>query len=141
MTCRSEFTVGVKGAIPKQMTDGAVGFDIEAAENTSVPGYRTCTIKTGVHLNMPNNIYAHVMPRSGLASKDGVHAIVGTIDSDYRGEIGVILRNTTPSVVYIHKGMRIAQLLFRERVNVKLVSIEKLDETARGDGGFGSTGV
>ena len=141
MTCRSELKVGVKGAVPRQMTSGSVGFDLKAVEDVEIEGHSVQVLKTGVFLSMPHNLYAHVMPRSGLAANGALHAIVGTIDSDYRGEVGVILCNARSDTKYIKEGMRIAQLVFCERAQVKLEQVDELDETERGTGGFGSTGA
>ena len=92
---------------------------------------------------MPNNFEAQVRPRSGLALKNSVTVLntPGTIDSDYRGEICVILINHGQMSFKITRGMRIAQIIFKETPEVNLVEVDELDNTKRGSGGFGSTGV
>ena len=92
---------------------------------------------------MPNNFEAQVRPRSGLALKNSITVLntPGTIDSDYRGEICVILINHGQMSFKINRGMRIAQIIFKETPEVNLVEVDELDNTKRGAGGFGSTGV
>ena len=92
---------------------------------------------------MPNNFEAQVRPRSGLALKNSITVLntPGTIDSDYRGEICVILINHGQMSFKINRGMRIAQIIFKETPEVNLVEVDELDNTKRGSGGFGSTGV
>ncbi|SFX34937.1 dUTP pyrophosphatase [Thermoactinomyces sp. DSM 45891] len=132
--------------LPKieQMSQGASGFDLRAAISESIslePGKRKL-IPTGLALAMPIGLEAQVRPRSGLALKHGITVLntPGTIDADYRGEIGVILINLGEETFEIHRGDRIAQLVFQYVASVKLIEVEQLEETARGTGGFGHTG-
>jgi dUTP pyrophosphatase len=100
-------------------------------------------VPTGIRISMPMGLEAQVRPRSGLAAKYGVTVLnaPGTIDSDYRGEICVILINHGKKDFVIEPGMRIAQMVFSKVIQVDFKQVEQLDETSRGEGGFGSTGV
>ena len=106
------------------------------------PGGRTL-IPTGLYIEIPAGYEAQVRPRSGLALKRGLTVLnaPGTIDADYRGEVGVILANLSQEVQSVEPGERIAQLLFAPVTRGQLVEVEVLSETERGRGGFGSTGV
>ena len=129
----------------KKATDGSSGFDLLAALPNKVilqPG-ETKLIPCGFSLQMPFGIEAQVRPRSGIALKNSVTVLnsPGTIDADYRGEICVILINHGKSIFEISPGMRIAQLIFMKLPEIELIIAKELDETDRGSGGFGSTGV
>lgn len=130
--------------IPSYSQPGDAGADLRAAHGDIIyPGERKL-VMTGVKLALPDNVVALVHPRSGLALKQGLTVLntPGTIDSNYRGEIGVILYNSDKDKsVEIEVGDRIAQLVFQEVLNVKFEQVDSLDSTNRGDGGFGSTGV
>ena len=133
--------------IPRYDTAGAAGLDLQAAVAadaplTLKPGARAL-VPTGLMLAVPLGYEAQVRPRSGLALKQGITLVnaPGTIDSDYRGEIGVILINHGQEDVVVTRGMRIAQLVIAPVIQARLVEVEALDESARGTGGFGSTGV
>jgi dUTP pyrophosphatase len=131
--------------LPSKMSQSASGFDLHAALTESVtmhPGERHL-IPTGISIAMPENLEAQIRPRSGLALKHGVTVLnsPGTIDADYRGEIKVILINLGNSSFTIHKNERIAQMIFQEVAQVTLTLVHELDETSRGAGGFGHTGI
>lgn len=131
--------------LPTYASSGASGADIRAKlETTRViePGFRAL-IPTGIYLGIPEGWEVQIRPRSGLAFRDGVHAILGTIDSDYRGEVKVILMNNSSYPIYIEPGMRIAQMVCNQvpRMKWKQVTKEELSRTERGEGGFGSTGI
>lgn len=131
--------------VPQKMTNAASGFDLKAAISEPVtlqPGERAL-IPTGFAVAMPENLEAQVRPRSGLAYKKGVTTLnaPGTIDADYRGEIGVILINHGAESFIIERGDRIAQLVFQWVPRVQLTQVQSLDDTERGSGGFGHTGV
>ena len=126
-------------------TKGSAGFDLLASINDPVeisPG-RSLLIPCGFSLQMPKNFEAQVRPRSGLALKNSITVLntPGTIDSDYRGEVCVILINHSQESFKISRGMRIAQIIFKETPEVNLVEADELDNTKRGSGGFGSTGI
>jgi dUTP pyrophosphatase len=132
---------------PEYATTGAAGMDLVAAVPADqplkiLPGARTA-VPTGLAFAIPQGFEGQVRPRSGLALKNGVTVLnaPGTIDSDYRGEVKVILINTSSETFEISRGMRIAQVVFARIEQMQLQEVESLDETARGSGGFGSTGV
>ena len=128
---------------PAYATAGAAGMDVVAAEElTLAPGARHA-IATGFALAIPEGYEVQVRPRSGLALKHGVTCLntPGTIDSDYRGEVKVILANLGDAPFPIRRGDRIAQLVPAAVTRVTLTDVAELDDTARGAGGFGSTGV
>ena len=134
-----------KHQIPAYETEGSAGMDLRANINEAIilKPLERVIIKTGLFIALPIGFEAQVRPRSGLAAKKGITVLnaPGTVDADYRGEIGVILVNLSNEDFTINDGERIAQLVIakHERVNWKEVSV--LDETERGAGGFGSTGV
>lgn len=128
--------------LPKYATSGAAGMDIVSAEDTVVaPGARHA-VATGLTLAIPNGYEIQVRPRSGLALKHGITVpnTPGTIDSDYRGELKVILINHGDEPFAIARGDRVAQLVLAPVVQAAWVETDDLDETERGTGGFGSTG-
>lgn len=129
--------------IPEYKSKGAAGMDICAAESVTLMRGEFKIVKTGLACAIPEGYEIQVRPRSGLACKSGVTVIntPGTIDSDYRGEIGVGLINLGETFIQINKGDRIAQLVVNKIEQPKIEVVEELDETERGAGGFGSTGV
>ena len=132
-------------ALPKYETVGSAGMDLQAAIAEPIilkPG-EIKLIKTGIAIALEIGFEAQIRPRSGLALKNGITVLntPGTIDSDYRGEICVILINHSQTDFKIERGMRIAQMIIAEYKQAKIVEVESLDETARGQGGFGSTGL
>ena len=131
--------------LPKYETSGSAGMDLQAAIDEPIilkPG-EIKLIKTGIAIALEIGFEAQIRPRSGLALKNGITVLntPGTIDSDYRGEICVILINHSQVDFEIKRGMRIAQMIIAEYKQAKVVEVEDLDETLRGKGGFGSTGV
>ncbi|PZT88859.1 MAG: dUTP diphosphatase [Citromicrobium sp.] len=129
-------------ALPAYATHGAAGMDVLAAEDVSIaPGARHA-VATGLALAIPAGFEIQVRPRSGLALKHGISVpnAPGTIDSDYRGELKVILINHGETSFAIARGDRIAQLVLAPVVQAAWDEVETLDDTARGAGGFGSTG-
>lgn len=134
-----------KHATPNYETEGAAGMDLRAniEEVITLKPLERAIVKTGLFIALPVGFEAQVRPRSGLAAKKGITVLnsPGTVDADYRGEIGVILVNLSNVEFVINDGERIAQLIIakHERVNWSEVTI--LSETERGAGGFGSTGV
>jgi dUTP pyrophosphatase len=132
---RADFTGKMpesRGGIVKQVCD----------EFTLGPGSRAL-IPTGIFVELPEGYEAQIRPRSGLALKNGITVLntPGTIDADYRGEIGVILINHSDSFFKITHGDRIAQMVFLKVEKPEFISVDELEETERGDGGFGHTGV
>ena len=130
--------------LPKYQTEGSVGMDLSAfigADIVIKPNEREL-IPTGIAISLPQNIEGQVRPRSGLALKYGITVLntPGTIDSDYRGEIKVILINHGKEDFLVKNNDRIAQLVFSEVVRVSLNEVDDLDQTLRDQKGFGSTG-
>lgn len=131
-------------AKPHYQTRGSAGVDLTAnlLQAIIIKPMERALIKTGLFLELPQGIEAQVRPRSGLALKHGITVLnsPGTIDSDYRGEVGVILVNLSQEPFTVQNGDRIAQLVFAKYEQVKLHVVEELEETQRGAGGFGHTG-
>ncbi len=128
--------------LPAYATKGAAGMDVLAAEDVSLaPGARHA-VATGLALAVPHGFELQVRPRSGLALKHGVTLpnTPGTIDSDYRGELKIIMINLGDAAFDIRRGDRVAQLVLAPVTTATWLKVDELDETARGEGGFGSTG-
>lgn len=127
------------------MTEGSSGIDLYAAndEPILIAKGQIVLVPTSIALAIPQGYEAQVRPRSGLALKHGITVLntPGTIDADYRGEIKVIVINLGDKEYSLQRGERIAQLVFSKIEKVELVEVEDLDETIRGEGGFGHTGV
>ncbi len=130
--------------LPAYETDGAAGMDLLAAieDDIELAVHMRALVPTGIQIALPPHYEAQVRPRSGLALKEGVTVLntPGTIDSDYRGEVKVILINHGVAAVTIRRGMRIAQMVIAPVTRSTWVAVESLDDTTRGAGGFGSTG-
>lgn len=129
--------------LPEYKTLMSAGMDLKA-NITEVwklnPGERVM-VPTGLYIALPEGYEAQVRPRSGLSLKNGIVAILGTIDADYRGEVGVILVNLSNQPYCINPGDRIAQMVVSKVSQVKWDEVRELEETERGSGGFGSTGI
>ncbi len=131
--------------LPTYATESSAGMDLHAAIEEDIilgPGERAL-IPTGLAIALPVGFEAQIRPRSGLAARNGVTVLntPGTIDADYRGEIKVILINLGTEDFTVERGMRIAQMVVARHARVSWDVVESLDETDRGEGGFGSTGV
>ena len=131
--------------LPAYATAHSAGMDLLAAVSEPVvlaPGARKL-VPTGIAIALPEGYEAQVRPRSGLALKNGVTLLnsPGTIDADYRGEVGVILVNLSDQPFTVERGMRIAQMVIGRYAQAQWQEVDNLDETARGAGGFGSTGT
>lgn len=131
--------------LPNYETIASAGMDLRAniSESVSMKPLERQIIKTGLFIELPIGYEAQVRPRSGLAAKKGVTVLnsPGTIDADYRGEIGVILVNLSNETFVIENGERIAQMIISKHERAEWQLVEALSETSRGEGGFGSTGV
>jgi dUTP pyrophosphatase len=129
--------------MPSYATDGSVGLDLYAAHEVVLYLNKPMVVNTGIAIELPEGYEAQIRPRSGL-SANGVNVAFGTIDTDYRGEIGVIMTfikySDNPKYI-ITKGQRIAQLVIAPIVKANLIEVESLTDTERGAGGFGSTGM
>jgi dUTP pyrophosphatase len=132
-------------ALPNYETIASAGMDLRAnlSEAVVLAPLERAIIKTGLFIELPLGYEAQVRPRSGLAAKRGVTVLnsPGTIDADYRGEIGVILVNLSNEAFTIENGERVAQLIIAKHERAEWLEAEVLTETVRGEGGFGSTGV
>lgn len=132
-------------ALPNYETIASAGMDLRANldEPIVLQSLGRTIVKTGLFIELPIGYEAQVRPRSGLAAKKGVTVLnsPGTIDADYRGEIGVILVNLSNEPFTIENGERIAQLIIAKHERAEWLEVEVLTETSRGEGGFGSTGV
>ena len=130
---------------PEYATLQSAGLDLRAnlTESITLKPLARILVKTGLFIELPKGYEAQVRPRSGLAYKKGITVLnsPGTIDADYRGEIGVILVNLSEEEFVIENGERVAQLVIAKHEQAQWVEVENLDETDRGAGGFGSTGV
>ena len=131
--------------LPKYETDGSSGLDLAANIDIKIEikPRETKIIPTGLFVSIPKNFEIQIRPRSGLAAKNQISVLntPGTIDADYRGELKVILINLSDKIFIVEKGLRIAQMVVCPVVRAKLKEVETLNDTKRGSGGFGSTGV
>lgn len=129
--------------MPAYATEGASGLDLRAVETVVLAPLERRLVPTGVRLAIPPGYEGQVRPRSGLALKKGIAMVnaPGTIDADYRGEIGVLAINLGAETVQLEAGERIAQLVICPVARAELIPVETLDETPRNEGGFGSTGA
>lgn len=132
-------------SLPKYETSGSSGMDLSANIEKEIeikPG-KSSIIPTGLAVSIPKNFEIQIRPRSGLAAKNQISVLntPGTIDADYRGELKVILINLGSKSFKVEKGLRIDQMILCPIVKAKLIEVETLEETIRGTGGFGSTGI
>jgi len=131
--------------LPSYETIASAGIDLRAnlSQAVTLGPLERAIIKTGIFIELPIGYEAQVRPRSGLAAKKGITVLnsPGTIDADYRGEIGVILINLSNAVFVVENGERIAQMVISKHERAEWILVQELSETARGEGGFGSTGV
>ena len=131
--------------LPAYETLASAGMDLRAqlSEPVMLQPLGRAIIKTGLFIELPIGYEAQVRPRSGLAAKKGITVLnsPGTVDADYRGEIGVILVNLSQEPFVVENGERIAQLVIAKHERAEWIEVETLSETSRGEGGFGSTGV
>ena len=131
--------------LPKYETNGSSGMDLSANIENQIkvePG-KTSIIPTGISVSIPKNFEIQIRPRSGLAAKSQISVLnsPGTIDADYRGELKVILINLSNKIFVVEKGMRIAQMVLCPIVKAKFKEVDSLDDSDRGNSGFGSTGL
>jgi len=131
--------------IPQYATKGSAGMDIRAFIEISIQldPLQRMLVPTGLYLEIPTGYEAQIRPRSGMALKQGITCLntPGTIDSDYRGEVKVLLINLSNEIQVIHNGDRIAQVVFAKTAKADLLVVQQLDDTSRGHGGFGHTGI
>jgi len=134
-----EIRVSGEGALPEYATAGSAGADLRASEDVVLAAGARAAVPTGISIEIPSGHVGLVWPRSGLAVRHGLDTLAGVIDSDYRGEVKVVLVNHGTEPVAIAKGDRIAQLVVQPVVQARFTRAD-LAPTARGAGGFGSTG-
>lgn len=126
--------------LPSKGTEGSACFDLTTVENGGIlPGQRKL-FDTGLMFGIPPGYCVRILSRSGLASRNGIDVQAGTIDSDYRGKVGILLHNTSTVYFEVNRGDKIAQMMFVQLPSVSIVEVSSLDATVRGSGGFGSTG-
>ncbi|HET9479030.1 MAG TPA: dUTP diphosphatase, partial [Pyrinomonadaceae bacterium] len=129
-----------KATLPVRGSSFAAGLDICSVEDLVIEPYQRTTARTGLAVAIPHGFYGRVAPRSGLAAKHGLDVLAGVIDSDYRGELCCVLYNTGDAAINLPAGSKICQLIVEKIITPQATWVNDLDETARGAGGFGSTG-
>ena len=127
------------GKLPEFKTDGAVCLDCYSREEVKIPGHDRALVPLGFALQLPQGFEAVIRPRSGL-TKNGIDNAIGTIDSDYRGEVMACVINNCDGYYVVMKGDRVCQMAIREVPVIQFEIVDELDETERGSGGFGHTG-
>lgn len=127
--------------IPTRGSPSSAGYDLYSVYDVTIGAGTRQLLKLGFSTKIPEGYYGHISDRSGVAWKKGLHTMGKIIDSDYRGEWGVILLNTNNEQVHIQKGERIAQVIFHKYYSFEFQEVEDLESSVRGEGGFGSTGV
>ena len=131
-----------EAVVPTKATTGSAGYDLFSCENVTLLPHSRMLVSTGIKIQVKNDCYARIAPRSGLAVK-GIDIGAGVVDSDYRGEVKVLMINNKDLTYNVNKGDRIAQLILERIYNdveFELVSENDLNSSSRGEGGFGSTG-
>lgn len=126
--------------MPTYGTRGAAGLDLYASTDVTIQPNERMLIPTGVAMEIPDGHFCYVMGRSGNTIKKGLHVALGTIDSDYIGEIGVMAFNQSDEVISFAKGDRVAQMVILPYPKIEFVEVDELSDTERGTGGYGSTG-
>jgi dUTP pyrophosphatase len=127
--------------VPTRATEGAAGYDLTSVEKIVVPSLGRAAVPLGVSIQVPHGTYGRIAPRSGLAFKYGIDVLAGVIDEDYRGEVKVILYNTSERDYIVNPGDRVAQLIIEKIETPDVATVLEFEESVRGSGGFGSTGV
>jgi dUTP pyrophosphatase len=127
--------------LPKRASKGSVGYDLSSATHCVIPARGKGLVLTNLSIQVPPGCYGRVAPRSGVAWKHHIDVGAGVIDQDYRGDVGVVLFNHAKTDFKVAKGDRIAQLILEKCLLVEVEDVSTLEETQRGSGGFGSTGM
>eukprot|EP00090_Calanus_glacialis_P007743 TRINITY_DN1619_c0_g1_i1.p1 TRINITY_DN1619_c0_g1~~TRINITY_DN1619_c0_g1_i1.p1 ORF type:complete len:173 (-),score=60.10 TRINITY_DN1619_c0_g1_i1:136-609(-) len=127
--------------IPTRGSASAAGYDLYSAEDVTIPANGKGLVKTDIQIRVPHGTYGRVAPRSGLAWKQHIDIGAGVIDEDYRGNVGVVMFNHAGTEFAVKKGDRVAQLICEKIAYPEIEVLDTLDETVRGEGGFGSTGT
>ena len=126
---------------PERKSSGAAGYDLFSAQEVVINKREHRLVKTDIQVAIPEGYYGRIAPRSGLALKYGIDVGAGVVDSDYRGAVGVILFNHSKVPFQVKIGDRIAQLIIEKIITPNIIEVENIDDTARGECGFGSTGI
>ena len=129
-----------RAVLPQRGSALAAGLDVCSIEDVEIGPKQRVTAKTGLAVAIPAGFYGRIAPRSGLAAKKGLDVLSGVIDADYRGEILCLLYNTGDEIINLPAGSKICQMIIEQIITPDAVWATELDETARGAGGFGSTG-
>lgn len=129
-----------KAIIPSRQTEGAAGYDLYAVEDCIIKSHDRRRISTGIEIQLPPGTYGRIASRSSLALGYFLDTKAGVIDSDYRGEVKVLLANDNIRDYTVHAGERVAQLIIERILTPEVEVVDELDDTPRNDGGFGSTG-
>jgi len=128
--------------IPRFAKEGDAGLDLSSVEDYEINPGDHKLVKTGLKMDMPDNHVGLIWDRSGLAYKNAIHIMAGVIDSHYRGEVRIVVKNLGKEIFKVEKGMRIAQILIQPVANnFPIEEVQELDETERGENNFGSTGL
>lgn len=126
--------------VPTKGSKMAAGYDLYSTSTTNVYPHSRAIIQTGLKIQIPKGYYGRIAPRSGLARDYGIHVGAGVIDADYRGPLTVLLFNHSNARFKVNEGDRVAQIIFEKYFDYEFVSAEHLDDSERGEDGFGSTG-
>lgn len=135
IVCLSE-----NGTIPVRSSHGAAGYDVYSSCSGTIPPKQRLLIPLDISIELPPGHYGHIVARSGLAVRNGIQVMAGIIDEDYRGNVGVLLYNSSDTEYSFSKGERIAQMIIKRYEIVEFITKETVTETQRGTNGFGSTG-
>lgn len=130
-----------KAITPTRNNPSDAGLDLSSTESLTIYPLGRVLVHTGLALQIPDGYYGRVAPRSGLAIKNGIDVLAGVIDSSYRGEVCVVLYNTSKNIFNINEGDKIAQLIIEAHYNMELEQVSELESSNRGNLGFGSSGV
>lgn len=133
--------VGHSAIIPRKEHETDSGFDLFTSEQLTIPPHETGIAKTGIAIQLPTGYEMMIRPRSGISTKTPIRVIIGTIDSGYTGEIGIIVDNPTDSRMVIERGTKLAQGVVQYLPEINPMVVYDFDETERGSSGFGSSGV
>ena len=127
--------------LPFYAKEHDAALDLRSAEDGVIKAGETRTFKTGLAFQIPKGHVGLVWDRSGLAAKHSIHSMAGVIDAGYRGEVGIVLKNLGTEDFKVERGMRIAQMVIQPVLNAKVIEVDDLEETSRGETGFGSSGL
>jgi dUTP pyrophosphatase len=130
-----------QASLPSFAHPGDAGMDFFSMESAIIKPNERITCSTGIAVQIPKGYVGLIWDKSGLASKNGIKTMGGVVDSGYRGEIKIVIINLSDTDYEIKKGEKIAQMLIQKVENPEIIEVENLDETQRGEGGFGSTGI